>query len=110
MLQQDEPDDYVIATGETHTVREFVEIAAEIAGFELVWEGKGVNIKGIDRKTGKVIVEVSPEFYRPAEVDILVGNPEKAIKKLGWKPKTKFENLVKIMMEADLKRVKNCKL
>lgn len=105
MLQQDEPDDYVIATGETHTVREFVEKAAQIAGFDVEWEGEGVNTKGIDRKTGKVIVEVSPEFYRPAEVDILIGNPQKAKERLGWEPKTKFEDLVEIMMEADLNRV-----
>jgi len=107
MLQQDEPDDYILATGETHTVREFVEKAAKYAGFDIEWQGEGVNTKGIDRKTGKVIVEVSPEFYRPAEVDILIGNPEKAKKKLGWNPKTKFEDLVRIMMEADLKRVRD---
>jgi len=107
MLQQEKPDDYVIATGETHTVREFVEKAAEIAGFNIKWEGEGVNTKGIDKKTGKVIVEVSPEFYRPAEVDILIGNPQKAKEKLGWEPKTKFEDLVRIMMEADLRRVSN---
>lgn len=105
MLQQPEPDDYVIATGETHTVREFVEKAAQIAGFDLNWEGEGVNTKGIDKKTGKVIVEVSPEFYRPAEVDILIGNPQKAMEKLGWRPRTTFEELVRIIMEADLKRV-----
>ena len=107
MLQQDKPDDYVLATGETHTVREFVERAAQIAGFDIEWEGEGVNTKGIDKKTGKVIVEVSPEFYRPAEVDILIGNPNKAKEKLGWEPKTKFEDLVRIMMEADLRRVSN---
>ena len=107
MLQQEEPDDYVIATGETHTVREFVEKAAEVAGFEIEWEGEGVNTKGIDRKSGRIIVEVSPEYYRPAEVDILIGNPEKARKKLGWQPKTTFEKLVEIMMEADLKRVRD---
>lgn len=106
MLQQKEPDDYVLATGETHTVREFVEKAAKIAGFDIVWEGEGVKTKGIDRKTGKIIIEVSPEFYRPAEVEILLGNPEKAKEKLGWEPKTKFEDLVAIMMEADLRRVK----
>jgi len=106
MLQQDEPDDYVIATGETYSVREFVERAAEICGFDLVWEGEGVNTRGIDRKSGKVIVEVSPEFYRPAEVDILVGDYSKAREKLGWSPKTKFEELVRIMTEADLERVK----
>ncbi len=105
MLQQDEPDDYIIATKETHSVREFVEKAAQIAGFNIEWEGKGTNTKGVDRKTGKVIIEVSSEFYRPAEVNILVGNPEKAKKKLGWSPKTKFEELVRIMMEADLRRV-----
>ena len=105
MLQQPEPDDYVIATGETHTVREFVEKAAQVAGFDIEWEGEGINTKGIDRKSGKIIVEVSPEFYRPAEVDILIGNPQKAKEKLGWEPKTKFEDLVRIMMEADLRRV-----
>lgn len=105
MLQQDKPDDFVLATGETHTVREFVEKAAEVAGFDIQWEGEGINTKAIDRKTGKIIVEVSPEFYRPAEVDILIGNPQKAKEKLGWEPKTKFEELVRIMMEADLKRV-----
>ena len=105
ILQQEQPDDYVIATGETHTVREFVEKAAQIAGFDIEWEGEGVDTKGIDRKTAKTIVEVSPEFYRPAEVDILIGNPAKAREKLGWQPKTKFEDLVSIMMEADLRRV-----
>ena len=106
MLQQSQPDDYVIATGETHTVREFVEEAAKIAGFEIEWEGKGLNEKGIDKKSGKVIVEVSEEFYRPAEVDILIGDPTKAKLKLGWQPRTKFKDLVRIMMEADLKRLK----
>jgi GDPmannose 4,6-dehydratase len=105
MLQQKEADDYVLATGETHTVREFVEKAAQIAGFDIEWEGEGINTKGVDRKTGEIIVEVSPEFYRPAEVDILIGNPKKAEQKLGWKPKTRFQKLVEIMMEADLRRV-----
>ena len=109
MLQQEEPDDYVLATGETHTVKEFVEKASELAGFNIVWEGKGVNTKGIDKKTGKVIVEVSPQFYRPAEVDLLIGNPEKAKRKLGWTPKTKFHDLVTIMMEADLRRLSSQK-
>jgi len=106
MLQQDEPDDYIIATGETHSVKEFVEKAAQVAGFDVEWEGEGLNTKGIDRKTGKVIVEVSSEFYRPAEVEILVGDYSKAKKKLGWEPRTKFEDLVRIMMEADLERVR----
>lgn len=105
MLQQSEPDDYVLATGETHTVREFVEKAFEVAGFYIEWEGEGVNIKGIDKKSGKILVEVSSEFYRPAEVDILIGDATKARQKLGWYPKTKFEELVEIMVKADLDRV-----
>ena len=105
MLQQKEADDYVVATGETHTVREFVEKASLVAGFDIEWEGEGVNSKGIDKKSGKVIVEVSPDFYRPAEVDILIGNPRKAKEKLGWEPKTKFEDLVELMMEKDLERI-----
>lgn len=109
MLQKDNPDDYVIATGETHSVREFIEKAAEYIGFEIVWEGKGINERGIDRKTGRIIVEVSQEFFRPAEVDILCGDFTKAYEKLGWKPQTKFEKLVEIMMEADLKRISNKK-
>lgn len=107
MLQQKEPDDYVIGTGETHSVKEFVEKAAEIAGFKIEWEGDGINTKGVDKKSGRVIVEVSPEFYRPAEVDILVADPSKAKEKLGWQPRTSFEELVRIMMEADLNRVAN---
>ena len=107
MLQQPQPDDYVIATGETHTVREFVEEAAKIAGFEIEWKGKGLDEKGIDRKTGKVIVEVSKKFYRPSEVDLLIGDFTKAKQKLGWQPRTKFKDLVRIMMETDLVRVKN---
>jgi len=107
MLQQDKADDYVLATGETHTVREFVEIAAQVAGFDIEWFGEGINTKGVDRKTGKIIVEVSPEFYRPAEVDILIGDYSKAKKYLGWEPKTKFHKLVEIMMEADLKKIRD---
>ncbi|HHD11197.1 MAG TPA: GDP-mannose 4,6-dehydratase [Deltaproteobacteria bacterium] len=105
MLQQEEPDDYVLATGETHSVREFVEAAFGAAGYKIEWEGEGVNTTGRDKATGSVLVEVSPEFYRPAEVDILIGNPEKAEKKLGWKPRTKFKELVAMMVEADLRRV-----
>lgn len=105
MLQQSEPDDYVIATGETHSVREFVEIAFKFAGFDIVWEGKGLEEKGIDRKTGRVVVEISPEFFRPAEVDILIGDATKAREKLGWSPNTRFEDLVRIMVEADLRRI-----
>ncbi len=107
MLQQDTPDDYVIGTGEMHSVKEFVEKAAEVAGFKLQWKGKDLDTKGIDARTGKVIVEISPEFYRPAEVDLLKADYKKAKMKLGWEPRTKFEDLVMIMMEADLRRVSN---
>ncbi len=102
MLQQPEPDDYVAATNETHTVREFAERAAAVAGYDLAWEGEGMDEKGRDRKTGKVIVRVDPKFYRPAEVDLLLGDATKARTKLGWQPKVKFEELVELMMRADL--------
>lgn len=107
MLQQPEPDDYVIATGETHTVREFIGTAFRYAGMDIIWEGSGVDEKGINRKSGKTVVEVSPEFFRPAEVDILIGDPSKAKEKLGWQPKTKFEDLVRIIVEADIKRLED---
>jgi GDPmannose 4,6-dehydratase len=102
MLQQPEPDDFVVATGETHTVREFCERAGRAAGFELVWEGKGVGERGRDARTGKVVIEVDPKFFRPAEVDLLLGNPAKAKLKLGWEPRVRFQELVEIMMKADL--------
>jgi GDPmannose 4,6-dehydratase len=105
MLQQDKPDDYVVATGETHSIREFAERAFRYAGFDIVWEGKGIEEKGIDRGTGKVMVEVSPQFFRPAEVDILLGDYSKARERLGWQPRTKFQDLVSIMVEADIKRI-----
>lgn len=105
MLHQEIPDNYVLATGETHTVREFVENAFKTAGYDIAWEGEGVNTKGMDKKSGKVLIEVSPEFYRPAEVEILIGNPAKAVEKIGWKARTKFEDLVGIMVAADLRRV-----
>lgn len=105
MLQQSEPDDYVIATGETHSVREFIEHAFKHAGFDVIWNGKGLEEKGIDRKTGRVVVEVSPEFFRPAEVDILIGDASKAKERLGWSPNTRFEDLVRIMVEADMRRI-----
>ena len=108
ILQQDTPDDFVIATGETRTVREFVTASFHAAGVEICWEGEGVNEKGIDKATGKVLVEVSPEFFRPAEVDLLLGDPTKAKTELGWNPrKTSFEELVKIMTEHDIELVKN---
>ena len=105
MLQQEQPDDYVIATGETRTVRAFVEKAAAHAGFDLEWQGKDEKSQGIDCKSGKVIVRVNPAFYRPAEVDILIGNPAKAREKLGWEREVGFDALVQMMMEADLRRV-----
>lgn len=104
MLQQDTPEDFVIATGETRTVREFVESAFSCAGINLRWEGEGVEEKGIDTATGKILVEVSPEFFRPAEVDLLLGDPTKAREVLGWNPrKTSFEELVRRMVEHDLR-------
>ncbi|MGC8719917.1 MAG: GDP-mannose 4,6-dehydratase [Thermodesulforhabdaceae bacterium] len=105
MLQQDQPDDYVIASGKNYSVREFAEMAFRAVDIEIVWEGEGVNEKGRDAKTGRILVEVSPEFFRPAEVDILLGDASKAKEKLGWEPKTSLEELVQIMVEADLKRV-----
>lgn len=104
MLQQEKPEDFVIATGETRTVREFVEKAFEVAGINICWTGEGVNEKGLDAATGKVLVEVSSEFFRPAEVDLLLGDPTKAKTVLGWNPrKTTFEELVRRMVEYDLR-------
>ncbi len=104
MLQQKEPDDYVIATGETHTVREWIECAFAAAGYDISWEGVGIHEKGRDAKTGRELVAVSEEFFRPCEVDLLVGNISKAMTKLGWKPTTTFNKLLEIMIEADLQR------
>lgn len=104
MLQQDEPDDYVIATGEMHSVKEFAELAFKYIGIDIVWEGEGINEVGINRKNNKVLIDVDPKYFRPAEVDLLIGNPAKAINKLGWNPrKTSFEKLIEIMMSHDLK-------
>ncbi|MBI4879426.1 MAG: GDP-mannose 4,6-dehydratase [Planctomycetes bacterium] len=105
MLQQDEPDDYVIATGESRSVREFVERAAPVAGFDVEWQGKGLQEVGRDRRTGKVIIDVNPRYYRPAEVDYLLGDPSKAREKLGWRPRVSFDELVETMMRADLEAV-----
>ena len=107
ILQQPEPDDFVIATGEYHTVREFTTLAFKEVGIELEWRGDGVDEKGYDKATGKALVEVDPKYFRPAEVDQLLGNPAKAKAKLGWNPqKTSFEDLVKIMVRHDMKFVK----
>ena len=107
ILQQPEPDDFVIATGEYHTVREFATLAFREAGIELEWRGDGVDEKGYDKATGRSLVEVDPKYFRPAEVEQLLGNPAKAKAKLGWNPqKTSFPDLVKIMVQHDMKFVK----
>jgi len=105
ILQEDTPDDYIIATGEIHTVREFVEKAAEIVGFKLCWNGTGVNEKGIDENSGKTIVTINSNYYRPHEEHVLVGHAAKAKKRLGWQAKTRFDALIEIMMKADLDKV-----
>jgi GDPmannose 4,6-dehydratase len=107
MLQQDKPEDYVIATGEQHSVREFCELAFKQVGITIKWEGENENEKGICSETGKVIIEVDPNYYRPAEVETLLGDPTKARTQLGWNPtRTSFEELVKIMVTHDLEYVK----
>jgi GDPmannose 4,6-dehydratase len=110
MLQQPEPDDYVIATGETHTVREFVELAFEHVGIHLIWQGEGIDEVGIDAASGRTLVCVDPRYFRPTEVDLLIGNAIKARQKLGWKPKVNFDELVRMMVDADLKEIlqRNC--
>ena len=106
MLQKNKPDDYVMATNETHTVREFVELAFKHVQIDLEWKSKGVEEKGIDTKTGKVLVEVDPKYFRPTEVDLLIGDYSKAKKELGWEPKVKFEELVGLMVKADWEAIK----
>jgi GDPmannose 4,6-dehydratase len=105
MLQQAQPDDYVVATGEAHSVREFVQQAAAIAGFQLAWEGDGVAETGRDTRTGRALVQVDPKHYRPAEVDFLLGDASKARTVLGWRPSVTFGQLVELMMRADLQGV-----
>ncbi|MBI3453082.1 MAG: GDP-mannose 4,6-dehydratase [Rhodospirillales bacterium] len=106
ILQQDAPDDYVLATGETHSVREFTEIAFSHLGRRIAWRGAGATEKGVDAKTGEVLVEVDSRYFRPTEVDILLGDPSKARAKLGWRHKTSFAELVAEMVAADRKQVK----
>lgn len=106
MMQQEEPEDFVLATGETTSVRDFCEMAFNHLGITLEWEGKGVNEKGINKADGKVLVEVDPQYFRPTEVDILVGDPAKAKKKLGWEFQYKIGDLVKDMVESDLKKIR----
>jgi GDPmannose 4,6-dehydratase len=104
MLQQEKPSDYVLATGETHTVREFVELAFNEIDIQIEWHGKGINEKGYDKKTGKLLVDVDPAFFRPAEVELLCGNADKAYKELGWKRKVDFRDLVHMMVQEDIKK------
>jgi len=101
MLQQEQADDYVIATGEMHSVREFVEVAAKHFDMEIVWQGVGLEEKGIDVKSGKIIVEIDARYFRPSEVETLLGDARKAYDKLGWKPKVGFEELIKIMVQEE---------
>ena len=105
VLQQDKPDDYVLATGETHTVREFADLAFKELEMELEWVGEGKEEKGIEKSSGKVRVEVDPKYFRPTEVDVLIGDASKAKKDFGWEPKIRFAELVKIMAQADWKKV-----
>lgn len=110
MLQHERPEDFVIATGEHHSVREFATLAFHYAGIELEWQGEGIDEKGIDKASGKVLVEVDPRFFRPSEVEQLLGDPTKAKTLLGWNPTTtSFDKLVRIMVEHDMKNVKNLK-
>jgi GDPmannose 4,6-dehydratase len=104
MLQADKPDTYVLATNRTETVRDFVSMAAKAAGFEIHFQGSGVDEIGVDARTGRTLVRVNPKFFRPAEVDLLIGNPLKARQELGWSPQTTLEQLCQMMVEADLRR------
>ncbi len=106
MLQQPQADDFVLATGITHNIKAFVQAAAGPAGFDVVWEGEGEQLRAVDRKTSRTIVRINPQFYRPTEVDLLLGDATKARTQLGWKPKMTFDQLAAAMMEADLRRTK----
>ncbi len=101
MLQQDKPDDYVVATGENHSVREFIEETAKLLDYEIEWSGEGLNEKGIDKKTGKTLIEIDPKYFRPTEVDTLLGDPTKTKNELKWKQSLNFEGLVKLMVESE---------
>ncbi len=110
MLQQDKPDDFVIATGVQYSVRQCIELAAENVGLKIKWQGSGLDEKGMDADTGKVIVEVDPRYFRPTEVDTLLGDPSKAKKKLGWQPKISFEEMIAEMVQSDLEAAKSDQL
>jgi len=106
ILQADQPDDFVLATNETHTIREFIEETFKVLGEEILWKGNGTDEKGVLKSTGKEVIGVDPRYFRPTEVDILIGNPAKAKEILNWQPKTKFSDLVKIMVKADFAKAK----
>jgi len=106
MLQQSEPDDYVMATGVTTTVRDFINMAFKEAGINLTWKGKGADEKGINQADGRVLVEIDPRYFRPAEVELLIGDPSKAKSKLGWEPKVQLPELVRMMMKHDMELAK----
>ena len=110
ILQQDQPDDFILATGETHSVREFVELAFAEVGHTISWEGQGANEVGRDSKTGQTLIRIDPDYFRPTEVDCLVGDPSKARAKLGWRHKITFDSLVIEMMEADMVAIRNERL
>ena len=104
MLQMDKPETFVLATNETHSVREWIETCFQLVGRTITWEGTGADERGRDTKSGKVVVKVNPDFFRPAEIDLLIGDYSKAKSELGWEPKTKYEKLAEIMLKADLKK------
>ena len=103
IIEHSEPDDFVVSTGESHTNREFIEEACKHIGVEIEWKGTGKDEVGIDKKTGKIVVQIDQKYFRPSEVDLLLGDSTKAKNILGWEPKVKFKELIKIMMEYDLK-------
>lgn len=105
MLQQDKPDDFILSTGELHSVREFIELAFKEVNIDITWQGQGINEIGLNDKTGKILVTVEPRYFRPIETETLLGNSSKAYKTFGWKPKTNFKELVRIMVQSDLKEI-----
>lgn len=106
MLQQEKPQDYVLATGECHSVRDFIEESAKYLNWDIEWKGEGINEKGYDKNTGRLLVEIDEKYFRPSEVELLLGDSTKARKELGWEPKTSFKDLVKLMMDTDLEDLK----
>ena len=107
MLQADKPDDFVLATGKSHTVRDFINESFNVLGDSIIWEGEGVNEKGILQSSGNVVIEINPKYFRPTEVEILLGDSSKAYEILDWKAETDFKNLVRIMTEYDYNRLKD---